>query len=72
MIHSIQCSQNPANNSGEDANAEANVKFFNIGEMDIMETVGYTHIWVWKLCRCWEQSSTNNHLYLGSTGNPKV
>lgn len=52
MIHSIQCSQNPANNSGEDANAEANVKFFNIGEMDIMETVGYTHIWVWKLCRC--------------------
>lgn len=51
MIHSIQCSQNPAN-SREDANAEANVKFFNTGEMDIMETIGYTHIWVWKLCRC--------------------
>lgn len=51
MIHSIQCSQNAAN-SGEDANAEANVKFFSIGKMVIMETIGYTHIWVWKLCRC--------------------
>jgi len=51
MIHSIQCSQSPANNRGEDANAEANVKFFNTGEMDIMETIGYTLIQVWKLCR---------------------
>lgn len=42
MIHSIQCSQNPANNSREDANAEANVKIFNIGEIDIIETTGYT------------------------------
>lgn len=46
MIHSIQCSQNTASNSGEEANAEANVKFFNIAEMDIRETVCYIHIWV--------------------------
>lgn len=67
MIHSIQCSQNPAN-SREDANAEANVKFFNTGEMDIMETIGYTHIWVWKL-QMLRQSSTDDNLYLGSTEN---
>jgi len=64
MIHSIQCSQSPANNRGEDANAEANVKFFNTGEMDIMETIGYTLIQVWKLCRHWEESSTDYSLYL--------
>lgn len=46
MTHSIQCSQNTANNSREEVNAEANIKFFNIAEMDIMETIGYTHIWV--------------------------
>lgn len=49
MIHSIQCSQNPGNSSREDANAEDNVKFFNIEEMDIMETIGSAHIWIWKL-----------------------
>lgn len=49
MIHSIQCSQNPANNSREDANAEANVKIFNIGEIDIIETIGYTCMWALKL-----------------------
>lgn len=49
MIHSIQCSQNPANNSREDANTEDNVKFFNTEEMDIMETIGSAHIWIWKL-----------------------
>lgn len=49
MIHSIHCSQNPANNSREDANAEDNVKFFNTEEMDIMETIGSAHIWIWKL-----------------------
>lgn len=48
MIHSIQCSQNPANNSREDANAGDNVKFFNTEEMDIMETIGSAHIWIWK------------------------
>lgn len=49
MIHSIQCSQNPANNSREDANAEDNVKFFNTEEVEIMETIGSAHIWIWKL-----------------------
>lgn len=55
MIHSIQCSQNPANNSREDANAEANVKIFNIGEIDIIETIGYTHMGI--EFRCCEQST---------------
>lgn len=64
MIHSIQCSQNPANNSREDANAEANVKIFNIGEIDIIETTGYTHVGI--KIRCCEQ------IFLGSTGNSGV
>lgn len=49
MIHSIQSSQNPANNSREDANAEDNVKFFNTEEMDIMKTIGSALICIWEL-----------------------
>lgn len=33
MIHSIQGSQNPANNNREDTNAEDNVNFFNTEEI---------------------------------------
>lgn len=44
MIHSIQCSQNPANNSREDANTEAKVKIFNIGEIDITKYWVYIHL----------------------------
>lgn len=49
MIHSIQCPQNPANSSREDANAGDNVKFLNTEEMDIRETIGSAHICIWKL-----------------------
>lgn len=49
MIHSIQCPQNPANSSREDANAGDNVKFLNTEEMDIIETIGSAHICIWKL-----------------------
>lgn len=72
MIHSIQCSQNPANNSRGDANTEANVKFFKIGEMNIMETISYIHILVQKLYRYWEQVFIDYNLYLESSGNSKV
>lgn len=44
MIHSIQCSQNPANNSREDANAEAKVIIFNIGKIDITKYWVYIHL----------------------------
>lgn len=50
MIHSIQCPQNPAHNSREDANAEGNVKFSNREEMETkMETRGSAHICTWKM-----------------------
>lgn len=68
MIHSIQDSQNRANNSREDTNAEDNVNFFNTEEMDIMEITAFAHICIWKL----QMFRTELHPFLGSSRNSKV